>query len=84
MQTNEPSTSRMRGIISYVFIFLGGLMLIASAASKLAHVPRVVAELGGLGFKGNRLIFIATLEILSALIFLAPASRSLGLRSSGV
>lgn len=79
MTTHDLSTGRIWGIASNVLIFLSGLILIASAASKFAHVPRVVTELSGLGFAGNRLLFIATLEVFSALLFLLPASRSIGL-----
>ncbi len=79
MQVKDPLTSRMRGIIGNALIFLGGLMLIGSAGAKLAHVPKVAAELGAMGFDGNKLIFIAILEILSALLFLIPVTRSFGL-----
>jgi hypothetical protein len=58
---------------------LASVMLIGSAGAKLAHVPKVVTELGAMGFDGNKLIFIATLEILSAVLFLVPVTRSIGL-----
>lgn len=61
------------------FIFLTVLLLIGSAAAKFAGVPPVVAQLSADGFGGARLTFIAILEVASALLFLVPATRSLGL-----
>jgi DoxX-like protein len=68
----------MREIVGKILIAFGGVMLIASAGAKFAHVPQVVTQLGGFGFEGNRLMLIATLELLSALLFLVPSSRSIG------
>ncbi|PYP43532.1 MAG: DoxX family protein [Gemmatimonadetes bacterium] len=60
-----------------VLIFLGGLALIGSAGAKFAQVPQVVSELNGFGFQG-KLMLIATGEALSALLFLLPPTRSIG------
>ena len=79
MQTNSSSVGKKRRITGTVLIVLASVMLIGSAGAKLAHVPRVVAEVGAMGFDGNKLIFIATLEILSAVLFLVPVTRSFGL-----
>ena len=68
-----------RRIAGKILIFLGGLMLLGSATAKLAHVPKVVSELGAMGFDGSKLTFIALLEVVSALLFLIPLTRSLGL-----
>jgi DoxX-like family len=68
-----------RRIWGNVLIFVVGFMLLGSAGAKLAHVPKVVSELGAMGFDGNKLIFIAVLEIASALLFLIPFARSAGL-----
>jgi len=62
-----------------IVITLGGILLMASAAAKFAHVPKVVEQLGAMGFSGNKLLFIAVLEILSAILFLIPFTRSAGL-----
>lgn len=62
-----------------ILVFLGGLMLLGSAAAKLAHIPKVISQLGAMGFDGNKLTFVALLEVGSALLFLLPATRSLGL-----
>ena len=72
----------MKGIIprtGTVLITLGGLLLLGSAAAKLAHVPKVVAQMTALGFDGHKLTFIALLEVASAVLFLVPFTRWLGL-----
>ena len=79
MKTENAPISRKRRITGNVLMVLGGLMLMGSAGAKFAHVPAVVTELGAMGFYGNRLMFIATLEVISALLFLVPYSRSIGL-----
>jgi len=60
-------------------IGLGGVLLLGSAAVKLAQVPKVTEMFGALGFGGNRLTFIAMLEIISAILFLIPTTRAFGL-----
>ena len=79
MQVKDPLTSRRRETTGSVLIFLSGLMLIGSAGAKFAGVPRVVTELGAFGFEGNKLTFIAALEVVSAVLFLVPRTRSFGL-----
>ncbi len=68
-----------RQVAGSVLIALGGLVLLASAAAKFARVPPIVAELGAFGFAGNKLTVIAVTEMLSALLFLIPRTRSAGL-----
>ena len=79
MTTDSIAISKGRRIAGFVLICLGSLVLIASAGAKLAHVPQVVTELGAFGFYGSRLTLIAITEVVSALLFLVPASRSVGL-----
>lgn len=79
MQTDTPLTSKRRRVAGNVLIFLGGFVLVASAGSKFAQVPKVVNELGAMGFDGSRLMFIAVLEMLSAILFVVPFSRAAGL-----
>ena len=79
MQTANASTGRQRRITGNVLIAVGGIMLLGSAGAKFAHVPKVVTELGAMGFDGNKLIFIAALEVLSALLFLIPPTRAAGM-----
>ena len=54
-------------------------MLIGSAIAKFAQVPLVVTQLAALGFAGSKLMIIAALEIVSALLFLISRTRSFGL-----
>src|SRR5438552_11633423 len=79
MQTNSSLVGKKRRITGTVLMVLASVMLMGSAGAKLAHVPKVVTELGAMGFDGNKLIFIAMLEILSAVLFLIPVTRSFGL-----
>lgn len=68
-----------RRVAGNILIFLSGLMLLGSAGAKLAHVPKVVSELGAMGFDDGKLLFVALLEVASALLFLVPSTRSAGL-----
>jgi len=65
--------------IGSVLIGLVGILLLGSAAAKLAHVPKVVAELAAMGFEGHKLTFVAFLEVASAVLLLIPITRSMGL-----
>jgi hypothetical protein len=79
MNTGNSSIGRGRRIVGNVLIGFGGLALLGSAATKILQVPKVVEGLGALGFSGNRLMFIAALEIISLTLFLVPVTRSIGL-----
>jgi len=79
MSTDNASISRKRRITGNILMILGGVMLIGSSIAKFAHVPAVVNQLGAMGFTGNRLMFIAVLEMVSAVLFLIPLTRSGGL-----
>src|ERR1044072_4708412 len=79
MNTDDSSIRSKRRMAGKVLIILGSLLLLASSLAKLAHVPKVVTQLGAMGFDGHRLIAIAVLEILSAVLFLPRSTRSLGL-----
>lgn len=82
MHTDSSSSSngsRKRRLAGNILIFFGGLVLVGSALAKLAHLPKMVSELGAMGFDGNRLTAIAILEIASALLFMVRPTRSLGL-----
>ena len=78
---NHQTATRgvIRRIAGTVLIILPGLVLLGSATAKFAYVPNVVEELGRLGFEGNKLTIVAVLEVVSAALFLIPATRSLGL-----
>ena len=79
MKTDSVSTGGKRRITGNVLMILGGVMLVGSSSAKFAHVPAVVTQLGAMGFAGTRLMFIAVLEIVSAVLFLIPLTRSGGL-----
>jgi DoxX-like family len=65
-------------IAGTVLIALCGLALIGSASAKFAQVPSVVTQMNAFGFQG-KLLLIATGEALSAVLFLVPRTRSIGL-----
>jgi len=71
--------NRTRRIVGNVLIALSGLLLVASATAKFAHVPKLVSELGSMGFDGNKILFVAILEISSAVLFSVPVTRPTGL-----
>jgi len=76
---SKSKRSSARGVAGNILIFLVGLVLFGSAISKFAHVPAVVKQLETIGFGGGRLMFIATLELLSAVLVLILRTRSVGL-----
>ena len=65
--------------VGNIVITLTGILLVGSAAAKLAHIPKVMTQMATLGFGGNRLLFIGGLELASALLFLLPLTRSWGI-----
>jgi hypothetical protein len=79
MDTNSISVSKRRRIAGTVLISLASIMLIGSSGTKFAHLPQVVSVMGPLGFDGSRLMIVAFLEFVSAVLFLVPVTRSLGL-----
>jgi uncharacterized membrane protein YphA (DoxX/SURF4 family) len=79
MTTDGSTIGKSRRITGNILIFLLGLVLVASAGAKLAHIPKVVEQMGAMGVDGWRLTFVAFLEVSSAILFLLPLTRSLGL-----
>jgi hypothetical protein len=79
MQNANTSISRGRRIPGITLMTLGSLVLLASATTKLVQIPKVIAELGAMGVHGNNVTYIGMLEVISALLFLLPATRSAGL-----
>jgi hypothetical protein len=79
MTTNGAANGKPRRIAGNILISLLGLVLVASGAAKFAHVPKVVEQMGLVGIEGWRLTFVAFLEVSSAILFLIPLTRSLGL-----
>src|SRR5579863_576477 len=62
-----------------IVVTVGGILLLVSAATKLAHSYTVAAELSAFGFDGPKLTLIAVLEVLCAVLLLSPVTRSIGL-----
>jgi len=77
MATNGSTIGKSRRIAGNILIFLLGLVLVASAAAKFA--PKVAEQMGTMGLEGWRLTFVVFLEISSAILFLFPRTRSMGL-----
>src|SRR5215831_19877147 len=71
----QRSTRRIAGNI---LIFLPGLVVTMSSIVKFAGVPGVVHNMAADGFANGKLSLVATLEILSAALFLFPRTRSFG------
>ena len=79
VNVHSLTTNRVRRIAGNALIFLGGFGLLAAAGTKFAHLPPVVAQLTSAGFGGGKITLVATLELLSALLFLFAPARSIGL-----
>lgn len=79
MPSETRPNSNFRKGAGTVLLVLSSVLLIGSAAAKLAHVPPVVAQLSAAGFDGSKLNLVGFLELVSALLFLIPVSRSVGL-----
>jgi DoxX-like family len=54
-----------------------GLML--SSAVKFVHPVKAVSYMASMGFEGDTFYVVAALELISAVLFLLPATRRLGL-----
>lgn len=77
--TNGPQDNRSRSIAGNVLIFLPGLALAIFSVLKFAGVPGIAHQMIAMGFTGARYTLVATLEICSAVLFLYPRTRSIGL-----
>lgn len=75
----EVTRNRTRRIAGNILIVLLGLLLASSAIVKFAHVQGVVNKMATSGFSGGKLTLVATLELLSAVLFMVSRTRSLGL-----
>jgi hypothetical protein len=78
MANNAP-TNRARSIAGNVLILLPGIAVTLSETAKLLHVPAVVQQMAAAGFDGGKLILVGALGFTSALLFLFPRTRSIGL-----
>lgn len=77
MDRNETQIAT-RQTAGNALIVLPGLALMMSSVVKFAGVPGVVHTMAAEGFSGGKLMLVATLEILSAVLFLYRRTRSFG------
>jgi hypothetical protein len=77
--TITAEISRTRAIAGNVLMLVSGLGLVLTSATKFFGVPAVVHQMALEGITGEKLAMVATLELLSALLFLYPKTRSFGL-----
>jgi hypothetical protein len=75
--TNSQS-SRASSIAADTLIFLSGLAVVISELLKFARVPAVVNQMTAAGFSGAKILLVATLGFSSAILFLLPRTRSIG------
>lgn len=78
-QTGTEAVSRKQRTVGAALTTLVGIILLCSASAKFVHVPAIVSNLAAVGITDNKLVFVATLEALSALLFLIARTRSAGL-----
>jgi DoxX-like protein len=76
--TNRPGNGIQRAF-GAILMTLMAVLLLASASTKFAQIPPVVTQLAADGIADKRLTFVAVLEFLSAVLFLVPRTRSIGL-----
>ena len=79
VDASASAVSRKRKNAGVGLIILSSILLLGSATAKLAQVAPVMNQLAAQGFSPGKVMFIALLEVLSALLFLIPVTRSAGL-----
>jgi hypothetical protein len=70
--------SRKRQVAGNIMIYLGAFGLFAGGCAKFAHVPKVVDQLTSMGLGGDKLLLVASLEVLAALLFAFRPVRLFG------
>lgn len=75
----RSSISRARRVSGNALVAIGSVILTGSAIAKLAGFSPVVKWLAPLGFFGDRLRFIASVELVSAVLFFVSRTRAIGL-----
>ena len=71
--------NRTRFVVGTVLIYVLGVMLVGSAVSKVAQIPKLVENFRAIGYAGSKLAFIAVLEAACAILLMLPRTQSLGL-----
>src|SRR5579864_1810596 len=56
-----------------------GYALLVSSMVKFIHPSKAVAYMASMGFEGGTFFVVAVLELISAILFLVPATRRAGL-----
>lgn len=69
---------RARSVVGSILIVLIGFALSSSAVLKFARVPGVVNQMAASGFADGKLTLVASLELVSAVLFVFPRTRSIG------
>ena len=77
--TNNQGGSRSRTILGNTLTFLPALAVMLSETMKFLHVPAMVQQMAAAGFSEGKLLLVATLRSVSALLFLYPRTRSIGI-----
>jgi hypothetical protein len=77
--TITDEISRARAIAGNVLMLIPGLGLVLTSMLKFFGVPAVVHRMALSGITGEKLMIAASLELLSATLFLYPRTRSFGL-----
>jgi hypothetical protein len=62
-----------------VLMILCSLVLLLTCAMKFSHAPALVDNMRQFGLEGYKINLIASLELLSAVMFLVPRTRYIGL-----
>jgi hypothetical protein len=75
---HDYSISPARRRIGTVLIALTGFILAASSVTKFAGLPPVVHQLEAFGF-GGQIVLLGIIEASTAVLFLSPKTRALGL-----
>lgn len=61
-----------------ILIYFSGIGLILSSIAKFIRPAKLVAYLGFLGYEHDKLFFIATIELVIAILFLMRSTRRAG------
>jgi len=70
--------SKTRRVTGNILIVLGTLILFASAGGKVSGAAKFVEGLNAFGYQG-KITTLAVIEVVCALLYLIPITRSLGL-----
>lgn len=75
--TNPPPNDR--STCSNALIRFSGYSLLLSSIVKFWHLPRAMAYMASMGYVGSTVLVVAGLEFFTAILFLLPFTRRLGL-----